>query len=302
MPLDWDKLKSFHASAETGSLTAAGDKLNISQSAVSRHISSLEEQVGTPLFQRHARGLILTESGHTLHRATSEMAASAAIAQSALRDVGDTPQGDLIVNTPRAFGSFWLSKRLSSFTSINPKLRLNLYMADREFDLLTLEAECAIRLQSATQADIIQRRLCTMHTHLYASEKYLEDHGEPSTPSDLDRHRLIGYVGDSVHVEELNWARQAGREDQPPRDVALAINSVFAIAQAVSTGQGVAALPDYIAHETPGLKKVMPHLPGPSFDVFFIYPSDLRRSNRIAAFRDFITREIKAWEAWEDEP
>ncbi|MGB2219621.1 MAG: LysR family transcriptional regulator, partial [Henriciella sp.] len=66
--MDWDKLKSFHAAAETGSLTGAGERLGISQSAVSRQIAALEEKLGISLFQRHARGLVLTDSGVTLHQ------------------------------------------------------------------------------------------------------------------------------------------------------------------------------------------------------------------------------------------
>ena len=130
--MDWDKLKSFHAAAEAGSLTAAGERLGISQSAVSRQISALEEQLGVSLFQRHARGLVLTDAGHTLHRSTMDMASAAQSANAALRDQQDVAQGDLVVTAPVAFGSTWLVPRLGNFLSAKSGMRIDLRLDDGE--------------------------------------------------------------------------------------------------------------------------------------------------------------------------
>lgn len=294
--MDWDKLRSFHAAAEAGSLTAAGERLGISQSAVSRQIAALEEQLGMSLFQRHARGLVLTDSGHTLFRSTAQMAAAAITAGSALRDQQETPQGQLIVTAPVAFGSTWLVPRLGSFVESYPDLQLDLRLDDREYDLLKLEAECAIRLWAADKADLIQRKLASVATSLYAAPAYLEKHGEPHTPDELDCHRVIGYrhEGAPFQMQAMNWARQLGRDDRPPREAALEVNNVFAMLQAVQAGLGIADVPDYMAATAPELVRLMPEYTGPSFDLYFIYPSDLRRSNRISAFRDFLTQEVEA--------
>ena len=295
MSMDWDKLKSFHAAAETGSLTGAGERLGISQSAVSRQIAALEDKLKATLFQRHARGLILTEAGRILHRATAEMAASARTAESALNDTGETPHGELHVTAPVAFGSFWLAPRLSRFLEQhNRRLRLRLSLDDKEFDLLTLEAECAIRLWAADKADLIQRKLATVRTSLYASPEYLEKFGSPEGPEDLDRHNIIAYGDADEHMKVVNWAQRAGRDDRDPRDAALQINNVNGMLRAVRGGCGIADLPDYMVSRDAGLVKVLPELEGPTFDLFFIYPIDLKRSKRIAAFRDFLTSEFAA--------
>ncbi len=291
--MDWDKLKSFHAAAEAGSLTAAGERLGISQSAVSRQIASLEEHLGVSLFQRHARGLVLTDSGHTLHRSTLEMATAATAAALALRDQKETPQGDLTVTAPVAFGSTWLGPRLTGFIAAYPDMRVNLRLDDQEFDLLKLEAECAIRLWAADKAELIQRKLATVATSLYAAPEYLRAHGVPRTPQDLDNHRIISYGDARSPLQEVNWAQRAGRDDKPPRDARLKVNNVFAMLQAVDAGLGIADVPDYMAEAAPRLVKVLPELTGPSFDLYFIYPSDLKRSKRISAFRDFLTGEIE---------
>ncbi|MEL6662756.1 MAG: LysR family transcriptional regulator [Pseudomonadota bacterium] len=294
--MDWDKLKSFHAAAEAGSLTAAGERLGISQSAVSRQIAALEEHLGVSLFQRHARGLVLTDAGHTLHSSTKNMAAAAATANSALQDQQDTPQGELVVTAPVAFGSTWLVPRLGKFMDAYPDLQLDLRLDDREYDLLKLEAECAIRLWAADKADLIQRKLASVETSLYAAPSYLERFGTPQTPDDLENHRIIGFrqEGAPSQMQIMNFARQLGRDDDLPRKAALQVNNVFAMLRAVEAGLGIADVPDYMAATVPGLVKILENQTGPGFDLYFIYPSDLRRSKRIATFRDFLTAEIEA--------
>ena len=292
--MDWDKLKSFHAAAEAGSLTGAGERLGISQSAVSRQIAALEEGLAVSLFQRHARGLVLTDAGHTLYGSTQKMAAAAAAANSALQDQQETPQGRLVVTAPVAFGSTWLVPRLERFVDLYPDLTLDLRLDDREYDLLKLEAECAIRLWAADKADLIQRKLASVATSLYAAPSYLERHGTPQTPADLDEHRIIGYrqEGAPNQMQVMNFARQLGRDDLPPREATIELNNVFAMLRAVSAGLGIADVPDYMAATVPGLVKLLGGHSGPQFDLYFIYPSDLRRSSRIAAFRNFLTQEI----------
>ena len=291
--MDWGKLRSFHAAAETGSLTAAGDRLGISQSAVSRQIAALEEQLGVSLFQRHARGLVLTDSGHTLFRSTAEMATAALSANAALKDQQETPQGELIVSAPVAFGSTWLVPRLGGFSRQHPDLHLDLRLDDRDYDLLKLEAECAIRLWAADKADLIQRKLGTVATNLYAAPEYLKAKGVPRTPLDLDNHRIIAYGDDDSPLQEMSFACRVGRDDSPPRQATLKVNNVFAMLRAVDAGLGIADVPDYMAATMPRLVKVLPENVGPIFDLYFIYPSDLRRSKRVGAFRDFITAETQ---------
>ena len=292
--MDWGKLRSFHAAAEAGSLTSAGERLGISQSAVSRQIAALEEALGVSLFQRHARGLVMTDSGHTLYRSTMEMAAAATSANAALKDQQDTPQGELIVSAPVAFGSTWLVPRLGGFTRKHPDLHLDLRLDDNDYDLLKLEAECAIRLWAADKADLIQRKLGTVATNLYASPEYLKQNGMPRTPQDLDNHRIIAYGDESSLLNVMSFACRVGRDDSPPRPASLKLNNVFAMLRAVDAGLGIADVPDYMASTMPRLLKVLPDHVGPIFDLYFVYPSDLRRSKRVAAFRDFVTAETEA--------
>ncbi len=294
--MDWGKLKTFHYAAETGSLTAAAEKLGVSQSAVSRQIAALEESMGVPLFQRHARGLLLTGPGMALRDFTREMSAAAVIAESTLKDAREKVIGELKVTAPVAFGSTWLAPRLVHFTDAFPETRVQLLLDDREYDLLKLEAECAVRLWAATHADLIQRKILSVHVSLYAAPAYLAKHGAPKTLDDLDQHRIIAYQTNApTGMRDLDWALRAGREDARPRTPALELNNVYGMLRAVESGFGIASLPDYMARGAPGLVKVLPDLHGPNFEVYFIYPSDLKRSKRIAAFRQFLIEQAAGW-------
>ncbi len=295
--MDWDKLKTFHFAAETGSLTHAADKLGVSQSAVSRQIAALEERIGVPLFQRHARGLMLTGPGTALKLLTDDMAAVAAKAASTLNDARDKVIGELTVTAPVAFGTTWLAPRMGGFADKFPELRTRLLLEDREYDLLKLEAECAIRLWPSTQADVIQRKLGEMRTHLCASHAYLDRHGTPTTPDDLNTHRIVSYNNhEAVQLRVLDWATHVGREDEEPRVAALECNNLIGVMRAMIGGFGIGALPDYMARGRTDLVRLLPGVEGPKFDVYFVYPRDLKGSQRIVALRDFLIQEAQSWQ------
>ncbi|KAF0116664.1 MAG: LysR family transcriptional regulator [Hyphomonadaceae bacterium] len=295
--MDWDKLRTFHAAAATGSLTAAAERVGLSQSAVSRQIAALEDGLGVPLFHRHARGLILTGPGKVLQQSTGQMATIASVAESNLKDARDRPQGELLITAPIGFGATWLAPRLGGFLDAYPDVTLRLLLDDRELDLTTLEAECAVRLWQATHADLIQRKLFSVKTSLYATHEYIAKNGAPKTVAELDGHRIIAYgARASDEMKVLDFALALGRDGQKPREASLSINNVSALGTSVAAGLGIGGLPDYLAILEPKLQKILPDFPGPDLDVFFIYPADLRKSKRIAAFRQYLIEQAASWQ------
>lgn len=297
--MDWDKLKSFHAAAEAGSLTAAAETLGLSQSALSRQITALEEQLGIKLFHRHARGLLLTEPGSLLHKAAHDISARVALAEAMVADSHDKPSGDLRVTAPTALGAIWLAPRLAEFHVAYPDIRIRLMLDDHEVDVANLEAECAIRPWPSTQNDLIQRRIMQVPQHLYASRNYLQRTGTPASAEALDDHAIVQYGPPHLApIPNLDWASRVGRPaNLPPRSAILEANTVNAVMKAVEAGLGIAGLPDYVARENEKLVRVLPELDGPVFNVYFVYPDELRGSSRITVFRDFLISEAKRWEA-----
>ena len=292
--MDWDKLRVFHAVAEAGSFTHAGESLNLSQSAVSRQISALEESLNVPLFHRHARGLILTEQGELLFRTARDIFGKLAMTEAMLTESKDRPKGPLKVTTSIAFGTTWLAPRLKEFIDLYPEIQLALVLDDSELDLSMREADVAIRMSAPRQPDLVQRHLTTIHFHVWASPEYLKKHGTPRKAEDLDEHRIIVY-GDALRapVSSVNWLLEAGQRADRPRRPFLEINNIYGIYRACVTGVGIAALPDYMALESGTLARILPELDGPPIDSYFVYPEELRNSKRIAVFRDFLIRKVQ---------
>ncbi len=292
--MDWDKLRVFHAVAEAGSFTHAGELLNLSQSAVSRQISGLEESLAATLFHRHARGLILTEQGELLYKTARDVFGKLAMAEAMIAEVKEKPTGPLMITTTVALGTTWLAPRIKQFVEIYPDIDVTILVDDeRELDLTMREADVAIRLRRPRQPDLVQRHLVTVHWHAYASPEYLRIHGTPKTPEDLDRHSLIVF-GDASRppVQDVNWLLTVGAPKGAERKPVLCINNVYGNYMAVRSGLGISALGDYMIADDPNLVRVLPDLEGPAIDAYFVYPEELRHSKRIAVFRDFLIQHI----------
>ena len=253
MPLDWDKLRVFHAVAEAGSFTHAGETLNLSQSAVSRQIQALEESLHVPLFHRHARGLILTEPGETLNRAVREVFAKLAMTEALLTESRERPAGRLKVTSTAGFGNVWLAPRLHRFLGLYPEVSVVLLLDDSDLDLAMREADVAIRMHPPRQPDLIQRHLASFGWRVCGAPSYLKKAGIPQRAEDLDAHRIICWGDHRPPTDQINWLVEAGRRPGAPRRAAVEINSQTGILRAVRSGLGLAALPDYMGRELDGL-------------------------------------------------
>ena len=291
--MDWDKLRVFHAVAEAGSFTHAGESLRLSQSAVSRQIGALEESLKTPLFHRHARGLVLTEQGEVLYRAVREIAAKLADTEAVLTESKTRPKGPLRVTTTVGLGSIWLTPQIREFVELYPDITVTLIVDDAELDLTMREADVAIRMMMPRQPDLIRRHLMTVHFHVYAAPSYLKKYGTPTTPEDLDDHRIILFGAEPrPPFGDVDWLAAVGQRPGHDRRAVFKVNSVYGMFLATQSGLGIASLPDYLVHRNSGLVRVLPELDGPSLEAYFVYPEALRNSTRVTVFRDFLLRKI----------
>ncbi|WP_113913279.1 LysR family transcriptional regulator [Roseovarius dicentrarchi] len=291
--MDWDKLRIFHSVADAGSLTHAGDLLHLSQSAVSRQVRSLEESLDTTLFHRHARGLILTEQGELLFDATRAMMKRLDTATARIRDSEDEVFGELRVTTTIGFGTLWLAPRLAKLYEKFPDLKIDLMLEERVLDLPMREADIAIRMKEPSQADLIRKRLMSVHMGLFAAPEYLEQRGTPASVEDLSDHRLICQNVNSAQVSAASYLVK----DLMANAISsmLHVNNYFGVLQGVIHKLGIGILPDYLTFDFPNLVRVLPEVESVEVPVFLAYPEELRHSQRIAAFRDFVQEEIIAY-------
>lgn len=289
---DWDKLRIFHTVATAQSFTRAGEMLNLSQSAISRQVSGLEESLQVALFHRHARGLLLTEQGEILFRTVSDVLTRLSAAENALLESKERPRGPLKITAPVAFGTNWLTPHLREFGEAYPEISVSVVVEDRELDLIMREADVAIRLHPAKHPDLIQKKMVTLNNSLYASNDYLRRYGVPSSPKDLKDHRLISFGEDSrPPFAEVNWILKSGAGASERKPI-FKVNNLVGIVKAVESGVGIAGLPDYMMQSIPHVSKVLPDMQGPRTDVYLIYSMDLRNSKRIKVFKDFVIRKL----------
>ena len=294
--MDWDKLRIFHAAAEAGSFTHAGEQLHMSQSAVSRQISSLEADLKVTLFHRHARGLVLTEQGELLHRTVIDVFAKLQTAETLLSDTTSKPSGELRVTAPIGFGTVWITARLREFTDLYPDIRIELILNDDQVDIGMRAADVAIWTREPEQEDLIRRPLFQSRVRAFASAQYIRRSGTPLSLADLDRHRIIAYSGQPAqHLDAMSWIETAGRDGLGPREATLRVNSVVAIKYAIRAGIGIGMIPDYMTEDQTDLVPVLSDIEQPTLNMVFAYPEELKTSKKVQLLRDFLVSKARAW-------
>ena len=295
--MDWDKLKIFHAVAEAGSFTSATVNLNLSQSAISRQIQSLEEDLKVKLFERHARGLTLTENGEYVFKTAHEVISKLKEVETSLSDQKNHPTGKITITTVRSFGTHWLTPRIQEFMQLHPEIEVELIFDDKELDLSTRQADIGIFMRRPKQLNYIQKKLIDINYHIYASNKYLEKYGMPKTIADLNKHKFISFGrGTPSPVFNPDWALKVGIKDNKKRKSVMKVNSVMGLLLAVESGVGLAALPDYLSYQSKNIIKVLPKVEGPITEAHFVYPQSMKNVARVQAFRNFLYSKISEWE------
>ena len=279
--------------AEAGSFTSATVILNISQSAISRQIQSLEEDLKVKLFERHARGLTLTQNGEYVYKTAHEVISKLKEIETSLGDQKNKPTGKLTITTVRSFGTHWLTPRIQEFMNLNPEIEVELIFDDKELDLSTRQADIGIFMRRPKQLNYIQRKLVDINYHIYGSTKYLGTYGIPKTINDLTKHRFISFgKGAPSPVFNPDWALKLGRKDNNKIKPVMKVNSVMGLLLAVESGVGLAALPDYLVSQSNNVVKVLPKSEGPITEAHFVYPQSLKNIARVQAFKNFLYSKL----------
>lgn len=292
--MDWDKLRVFYNVADSGSLTHAASRLGITQSAVSRQISGLEDRVGSPLFQRHVRGLVLTEQGEILFRTVRGIFSDLVTIQDQISKKNTIIQGTLKVAVTKGFGTNWLSPRLGAFFKKNPDTLLEITMSDDPMDLGVQDSDVVISSSVTQEEGLVYKQLLQRPLNIYASRNYLFKHGVPIKPKDLDQHQLIAFPDKTLlPYNDVNWILSCGTLPGIKREAYLSISNLGAIAKAVEAGNGIACLPTYVANKHKRLVQILPEAKVPHVAFYFVYSKQLRNSKKVDQFWDFLNEEAR---------
>ena len=208
----------------------------------------------------------------------------------------DKLNGKLTVTTVVSFGTTWLTPRIKEFMDLHPDIEIELIFDDKELDLSTREADVAIRMRRPKQLNLIQKKFVDFNYHIYGSNDYLQKNGYPKTLKDLDKHKFITYgKGAPSPVYNPDWVLKHGIKDGKKRKSIMKVNSVYGLLLAVQSGVGLAALPDYIAHNVNNITKILPEETGKPTETHFVYPASLKNNARLMAFRNFIFTKVNEW-------
>ncbi|OJX10526.1 MAG: hypothetical protein BGO77_02955 [Caedibacter sp. 37-49] len=287
--MDLDKLRIFYYAAKAKSFTNCD--LNLSPSAVSRHISDLEHRLKAPLFYRQVRGLSLTEQGEVLFESAHKVFAELDAARSLLNEVGVEPQGVLRVAIPSGWTSTVLIQYIAEFLKRYPKIRLHMTPIERLNDFNVTEVDAAIIPFTPDRPTWIQRHLMQFQLKLFASPNYLENHGTPETIEDLTSHKMISHITNGSSLSDLKWHLSLGTKDDKEREPYLVVCSPY---HAAEQGLGIVTLAqENLLLRSGKLVEVLPNLNGPTIDAYYVYPEHLKESKKVRLLGDYIVDFIR---------
>lgn len=287
--MNLDRLRLFYYAAKSKSFTHSD--LNMSASALSRQISTLEHEIKTQLFHRYPRRLELTDKGELLFHLVGRILVDLETMEGRLRDMDDIPSGSLKVSTPAGWVSNLMFKFIPNYLKKYPDIRLHLKSIDIEPSFKEGETDVAIFPFIPDNPTLKHKHLKKFHLKLYASPDYIKEFGMPETPRDLDHHRLISYDPQLYALRVLDWPLTLGlNSDEPKREPYLIVNNLF---QAVSQGLGIASLTVENPYRVDNnFVNVLPDYEGPNMNIYCIYPEHLSHSRRVTSFIDELEEKI----------
>lgn len=291
----WDKLRIFYQVAKIGSFSGAAAVLDTSQSALSRSVINLENHMQARLFERVARGLVLTRQGEILFESLTRITSELRQAQTSLEAEVNEPAGFIRISATTGFASLYLSTVLPEFLERYPKIRLSIYGNDVTPNLHSDEVDAVIAPFLNSDDSLIQTYLTTFHLKLYASKEYLHKFGVPKKISDLDHHQLLAY-GDNQTAHpftQANWhlTLEAKKGVRQPY---VMINSALGLYNLALAGTGIVSLSkEYPPLQDSPLVEVLPFIEGPKIDAYFIHSFRTKKIKRMELLKKFLLQKFK---------
>ncbi|MBT9554229.1 MAG: LysR family transcriptional regulator [Hydrogenophaga sp.] len=285
---NWQLIPSFLAAHQHGSLLGAARALGISQPTVGRHVSALEAQLGTPLFERTGRGLLPTPAAARLADAARAMEAGAQTLMRGAQQAQATLSGTVRLSASQPVACFLLPPLLARLRTELPGIQIELVVSNAVSDLQKREADIAIRMLRPTQGTLVARRIGQVGVSACAHRDYLARRGVPQQPADLLNHELVG----NDRVQEITRGFAAMGHPVGPDQFALRTDDLIAYWAAVRAGLGIGFIASYLLRNDPDLVPVLPDLPLPSLPVWLVVHREIRSSRRMRAVLDFLAREL----------
>ena len=299
----FEDLQAFVTVVETGSFTAAADRLDIAKSAVSRRVSALEERLGVQLLRRTTRRLNLTDTGQSFYEHSARILADLEEAEAAVAQEHGELRGNLRVALPLSFGIRHMCRPIAEFSRNHPRVTFDLDLNDRRIDLITEGVDLAVRIGRLADSTLIARKLFEARTVVCASPAYLEERGTPETPEDLVDHDCLVYSNLADPGRWICTDSEGGRHSVEV-NVTMTASSGDFLSAAAADGLGIAMQPTFIAGELISSGELVPLLTNyqwPVTPAYAIYPPTRHLTYRVREFIDFLVEQFAGLPYWDED-
>ncbi len=294
-------MQTFVRVVESGSLSAAADRLDIAKSAVSRRLAELEQRLGVQLFHRTTRRLHLTDSGRSFYERCVRILEEVNEAESSVSVAHREIRGALRVALPLSFGLLHLAPAIQTFMQHYPAVEFDLDFNDRQVDLLREGFDVAIRIAQLADSSLMARRLVAIRHVVCASPEYLARHGIPRQPADLARHACLAY-SNLPNPGVWNYRDKNGRQATVSVPVRLKANNGDFLQRAAMAGEGLIMQPTFYVHEAIREGRLVPvlrELGWPEISAYALYPATRHLSSRVRTFVDFLADTFAGTAPWD---
>lgn len=299
----FEELRAFVAVVEAGSFTAASERLETAKSAISRRVSALEDRLGAQLLRRTTRRLNLTDTGRSFYERSARILADLDEAEAAVQQQHGELRGNLRVALPLSFGVRHMGESIAEFCRLHPRVTFDFDLNDRRVDLVQEGADLAIRIGHLRDSTLIARRLFDSRSVVCASPAYIEAHGLPQTPDDLQAHACLVY-GNLAEPGRWVYRDESGTRSQVDVNVTMTSSSGDFLSDAAARGLGITIQPTFIAGHRICTGELMPILQDydwPVSPAWAVYPPTRHLSYRVRAFIDFLAEKFAGVPRWDKE-
>jgi DNA-binding transcriptional LysR family regulator len=297
MTRDLNDTLIFAKVVEQGSFISAARALRLPKTTVSRKIQELETRLGAQLLHRTTRKLGLTEAGNIYFEHSQRIARELDDAESAIGQLQGGPRGWLRVTAPYSFAISRITPLFGEFQARYPEVRVEMVLTNDRIDLIDKEIDVALRIGPLQDSNLVARRLAVFRSQVYASPRYLERHGEPVHPEDLQHHRALGMNKYNMYGNGFYWPLNDGSQTTEFKiNPVLIANDPAALHPALVSGEGLMLTADVIvkAYAEQGyIQRVLAGWTGPAVEMNAVFPRGQGKSPKVRAFVDFLIERVK---------
>ncbi|MGZ3376455.1 MAG: LysR family transcriptional regulator [Phenylobacterium sp.] len=289
-PNDWDLFQSLHAVLESGTLSAAARLRGLTQPTLGRHIETLEQRLGSPLFLRSPRGLQPTDLALELKPHLHDMSAAASAAVRDASGAADSLLGSIRITASEIVGAEVLPPMLTSFREQHPGVVIEMMLSNINDDLSRREADIAVRMTPPSQSALVAKKVGEICLAFYATADYLERHGMPESLADFEDHAIIGFDSPGRGIRDVPGL------NMPVSRETFTFRSDSDLAQLAATraGFGIGVVQDGLARRY-GLIRVLPNFTLFTMGVWIVMHENLRGSRRMRLMFDHLVEGVTGY-------